>query len=294
MRRAALDGAAGRDQRLSDHLAAEHALPAVLRAAPAKEIHLELLEVEHIEHGLDGGGHARTWAARGRDCQGERAQNETGPVRGRLDRRNAVSFYFFAQTRRALTARIRIGAAGRAVFGRGREHRSANAQRADHDLVAAAFGGRVVGDVDAEFALVAAVALRSGRALRSGIALGARDALRPALTLRSGRPRRSGFALGAGGALRAALALRTHGSGRSRRPGIALGAGHALRSADRPSDPPARPVRCRPSGRRRPWRLADLPRLARPGGLPAPWSSPRARVRLRPPALKSFALPPSI
>jgi hypothetical protein len=57
MRRTAFDGAAGRDQRLPDHLAAEHALPAILRRAPAKEIHFELLDVEHIEHGLDGSGH---------------------------------------------------------------------------------------------------------------------------------------------------------------------------------------------------------------------------------------------
>ena len=40
MRRAALDGAARRDQRLPDHLAAEHALPAILRRAAAKQIQL--------------------------------------------------------------------------------------------------------------------------------------------------------------------------------------------------------------------------------------------------------------
>jgi hypothetical protein len=57
MRRAAFDGARGRDQRLTDHLTAEHALPAVLRRAAAKQIHFELLDVQHIEHGLDGGGH---------------------------------------------------------------------------------------------------------------------------------------------------------------------------------------------------------------------------------------------
>ena len=91
MRRAALDGAAGRDQRLSDHLAAEHALPAVLGAAPAKEIHLELLEVEHIEHGLDGSGHgANLGGTRVRLSSSER-ENETGPARGRSDRETSVS-----------------------------------------------------------------------------------------------------------------------------------------------------------------------------------------------------------
>ena len=62
MRRSAIDGAARRHQRLPDHLSAEHALPAVLRRAAAKEIHFKLLEVEHIEHGLDGSGHRRVSA----------------------------------------------------------------------------------------------------------------------------------------------------------------------------------------------------------------------------------------
>src|SRR5689334_5756105 len=87
---------------------------------------------------------------------------------------------------------IRIGAAGCAVLGRGHRHGAAEAHGADHDFVAAAISGRVARDMDAEFALVAAVALRSGRALRSGITLGTRDALRAALALGSGRSRRSG------------------------------------------------------------------------------------------------------
>ena len=49
MRQHALDGAGGGDQRLADHLAAEHALPADLRAAAAKQVHLELFEVEDGE-----------------------------------------------------------------------------------------------------------------------------------------------------------------------------------------------------------------------------------------------------
>ena len=46
MRQQALDGAAGRDHGLADHLAAEHALPARLRAAAAEQIHLERFEVK--------------------------------------------------------------------------------------------------------------------------------------------------------------------------------------------------------------------------------------------------------
>jgi hypothetical protein len=47
--RHALDGTAGRDQRLANHLAAKNALPARLRRAAAKEIHLERFEIEDVE-----------------------------------------------------------------------------------------------------------------------------------------------------------------------------------------------------------------------------------------------------
>src|SRR6201999_1359494 len=47
MRQPALDGAARRHHRLSDHLAAEHPLPARLRAVAAEHVHLERLEVEN-------------------------------------------------------------------------------------------------------------------------------------------------------------------------------------------------------------------------------------------------------
>jgi hypothetical protein len=53
MRLAVLHGAAGRDQRLADHLAAEHPLPAVLGRAPAEQVHLERLEIEGCEEFLD-------------------------------------------------------------------------------------------------------------------------------------------------------------------------------------------------------------------------------------------------
>jgi hypothetical protein len=51
------DRAAGRHQRLADHLAAEHPLPAVLRRAPAEQIELERLQVENFQQSFDGGRH---------------------------------------------------------------------------------------------------------------------------------------------------------------------------------------------------------------------------------------------
>ena len=57
VRRPALDRAAGGDEGLADHLAAEHALPADLRAAAAIQVVLELLEVEDGEEIVDGAGH---------------------------------------------------------------------------------------------------------------------------------------------------------------------------------------------------------------------------------------------
>src|ERR1700686_5287904 len=53
-----LDGAAGGAQRLADHLAAEHPLPARLRRAAAEQVHLQRLEIENVEDFLNGGGHA--------------------------------------------------------------------------------------------------------------------------------------------------------------------------------------------------------------------------------------------
>ena len=58
-RRGRLDRAHRRDQRLADHLAAEHALPADLRRAAAEQVDLELLEIEDGEQVVDGGGHRR-------------------------------------------------------------------------------------------------------------------------------------------------------------------------------------------------------------------------------------------
>ena len=48
MRHAALHRAAGSNQSLTDHLAAEHALPAHLRRAAAKQVQLERLEIEDV------------------------------------------------------------------------------------------------------------------------------------------------------------------------------------------------------------------------------------------------------
>src|SRR6185312_12721334 len=57
VRRPVLDRAHGGNQRLADHLPAEHALPADLRRAAAEQVHLERLEVENIEQVGYGGGH---------------------------------------------------------------------------------------------------------------------------------------------------------------------------------------------------------------------------------------------
>jgi hypothetical protein len=46
MRRAAFDGAGRRGEGLGDHKPAEHALPANLRAAPAKNIFLDPFEIK--------------------------------------------------------------------------------------------------------------------------------------------------------------------------------------------------------------------------------------------------------
>ena len=56
---AALDGARRGNQRLADHLSAEDALPADLRAASAEEVVFERLEVEHGKQRLDRVCHVR-------------------------------------------------------------------------------------------------------------------------------------------------------------------------------------------------------------------------------------------
>ncbi len=68
MRLAALDGAAGGDQRLADHLAAEDALPADLRAVAAEQVDLEPLEIEDLKEVVDGAGHAEGLASDGAAC----------------------------------------------------------------------------------------------------------------------------------------------------------------------------------------------------------------------------------
>ena len=74
MRRPAgdVDRAAGRHQRLADHLAAEHALPADLRRAAAEQVDLELLEVEDVQQVLNGG---RTWKLFRRACYLQRGRD---------------------------------------------------------------------------------------------------------------------------------------------------------------------------------------------------------------------------
>ena len=55
MYEATLDRAAGGDQRLSRDLPAEHALALFLRALAAKNVHLDLLEIEDGDERVDRG-----------------------------------------------------------------------------------------------------------------------------------------------------------------------------------------------------------------------------------------------
>ncbi len=50
------DGALRRDQRLADHLPAEHALPADLRAHAAIQVLLQRFQIEGVQEGFDGIG----------------------------------------------------------------------------------------------------------------------------------------------------------------------------------------------------------------------------------------------
>ena len=69
---ALLHRAIGGDQGLSDHLSAEHALPAHIRAVTAKQVHLDLLEIEQVDQVLDwilvgllrSVGHGHSWGKR--------------------------------------------------------------------------------------------------------------------------------------------------------------------------------------------------------------------------------------
>ena len=222
MRREAFDGAHRRDQRLPDHLSAEHALPAILRREAAKQVHLELFEVEHIEHRFDGSfGHRRSRAGTGRTetCRRyakvkARPENETGPAGAGLDRSCRLLL-------RADEARFGVLSAGCAVVACGRHDRCADAQRAHHDLVRTAITCRGIRHHDAQ---------RHGRARNTGGSGWAGLTLRTCGTLRAGvtfcprdalRTGRSAFASGPGGT------CRTRCSARSRRALFALHAGDA-------------------------------------------------------------------
>src|SRR4051812_41114217 len=156
------------------------------------------------------------WAAQARDCQAapRPARYSAG---FRFD--DARRCLFLGADQPRLHGGVRVRAARRAILGRGRDDGAAHAERADHDFIAAAFGSRVVGYEHAEFALVAARALRSGWSLSAGVALRAGHALRPAFALRSRRSGWAGLALGARDALRSRRACRPCGT---RRPGVAL------------------------------------------------------------------------
>ena len=63
MRQPAFDGAARRHHRLSDHLPAEHPLPARLRAVAAKQVHLDRLEIENGNQVNQAFGHRSAFVA---------------------------------------------------------------------------------------------------------------------------------------------------------------------------------------------------------------------------------------
>src|SRR5205823_14461849 len=69
MRQPALDGAACRHHGLPDHLAAEHPLPARLRAAAPEQVHLELFEIENGNQVDQALGHGGAFVASFRDVR---------------------------------------------------------------------------------------------------------------------------------------------------------------------------------------------------------------------------------
>ena len=260
MRRAAFHGASGGDQRLPDHLPAEHALPTVLRRAAANKFtsSCSMLSTSSM-----------VWTADDMDWPvliGASHDGWAGMSRRAPGTRRALVVCQFALLLRAdqprLDGRIRIGAAGRAVLARARQHCAADAHGAHHHLVGAALRDRVGRHEHAQrrarialLTLLAAIALRPERALRAGIALRAGDALLSALadrscrsalalralialraggadrtriTLRSGRTGRADIALRAGATDRTRIALRPRRTGRA---DVALRARNALRSA---------------------------------------------------------------
>ncbi len=73
-----LHGAGGGDERLADHLAAEDALPADLRAATAEEVVLQRLQVEDAEEVLDGVRHEDPLPPGRAQCGGRRTVGRAG------------------------------------------------------------------------------------------------------------------------------------------------------------------------------------------------------------------------
>jgi hypothetical protein len=59
MREPSFDGALCRDQGLPDHLPAEHALPADLRAQATKQVDLERFEIENRKELFQRAAHGR-------------------------------------------------------------------------------------------------------------------------------------------------------------------------------------------------------------------------------------------
>jgi hypothetical protein len=78
MDKTGLDRACRRDERLADHLSAEDALPADLRAHAAIEVHFQPFEVENFNQGLNGIGHAKSSGGPVERCE---LRPETRPVK---------------------------------------------------------------------------------------------------------------------------------------------------------------------------------------------------------------------
>ena len=90
VRRVALDRASGGGQRLAEHLPAEDALRAFLRAAAAEQVHLQLFEIEDPEQRVERLGHARLSQRNSQSVARRRTRRRRGPnperARGRSPR----------------------------------------------------------------------------------------------------------------------------------------------------------------------------------------------------------------
>ena len=106
MRLAALDGAAGGDERLADDLAAEDPLPADLRAVAAEQVDLEPLEIEDLKEVVDGAGHAEGLRERWRAHVDGRSRRRQGSAAALAPRGAAIGWRRRSESRRKAATRI--------------------------------------------------------------------------------------------------------------------------------------------------------------------------------------------